>query len=70
MTTLTRRVFVDSCGKAVIQIVTWAAIALFLALFLTLAGKSLPVLGEHSAVSILFSGEWSPEAEAFGFLPA
>jgi len=70
MTTLTRRVFVDSCGKAVIQIVTWAAIALFVALFLTLAGKSLPVLGEHSVGSILFSGKWSPEAGAFGFLPA
>lgn len=70
MTISTRRVIADSIAKAVIQVITWAAIALFVAILLTLAGKSLPVLGEHSLANLLFSGTWNPEAGAFGFLPA
>ena len=70
MTTLTRRVIIDNSAKAAIQVITWAAIALFVAILLTLAGKSLPVLGEHSLADLLFSGTWDPEAGSFGFLPA
>lgn len=67
---LTKRLMLDSAARALFQLLTWFGILIFIAILLVLAGKSVPVLNEHSVSALLFSGAWNPEVGHFGFLPA
>ncbi len=59
----------DSVGSRVLFILTLVPGVLLLAVTAALVVKTIPLLQEHSLVSLLAGREWKPMKELFGFLP-
>lgn len=59
----------DSTGSRVLLVLTVIPILLLLTITLALVIKALPLLTEHSLVSLLTGLEWKPVKGLFGFLP-
>jgi len=48
------------------RVLMWAAVALFMTIFLLLVAKSSLLFSRHSILEVLFSSTWDPERGAFG----
>ena len=59
----------DSTGSKVLLVLTVIPVLLLLAITLALVIKALPLLKDHSLVSLLSGTEWKPMKGLFGFLP-